>query len=239
MRWRRYKLITRPLAPSRNDEDLTIQPLMSIISHQARPWKGEKVSILYDAINQQVKIVGDVLKKDRGESESPNSWERRSRSTEIITVEPRASSLRPDNKKLEKLRSYPPPKSFEDLEQFYYFITYLKRFVPGKYDLLRILKEAAIWENNTTTARKNSKEQLKYDRRLVDFLWSGQQQQAFEKIIKCIIDTRCWGGDMKWQFHPHRNAVKLGAGLRDNKSSLFLLSPKLRRPKECELLVPI
>ncbi|KAJ6258118.1 hypothetical protein Dda_7033 [Drechslerella dactyloides] len=55
------------------------------------------------------------------------------------------NGLRPDETKLDKLRSYLMPSTPEELDAFLYFTNYLRRYVKEKADLYGVLKSAVLW----------------------------------------------------------------------------------------------
>jgi hypothetical protein len=66
---------------------------------------------------------------------------------EAIGFATSASGLRPSKDKAEVMRNYPSPTN-EELERFIYLTVYLRRFIPGRAELIRIMKSAILTEIN-------------------------------------------------------------------------------------------
>ena len=57
-------------------------------------------------------------------------------------------------KKVAKIRDYPTPKNEKELDQFLYMTLYLKRYIAGRAEHAKVMKEAVLWEKKKEESRK-------------------------------------------------------------------------------------
>jgi hypothetical protein len=69
---------------------------------------------------------------------------------EAIGFAVNALGIRPNKEEIEVMRNYPSPTNEGELERFIYVKIYLRRFIPGRAELIRILKLAILTEINWT-----------------------------------------------------------------------------------------
>lgn len=110
------------------------------------------------------------------------------------------SGLRPSMDKVAKIRDYPAPTNFQELERFLYMTTFLKRFIPGRAEHARKMKEAATFEG-----KRGNKVCVKWD-------WGQTQQESFDSVKQAIVENAMTGGDPSLQYHLCCDASKVGLG---------------------------
>ena len=106
---------------------------------------------------------------------------------------------------MKKIREFPVPTNEKELDQFLYTTLYLKRYIPGRADHARKMKEAVQWKETKPKTGKLIREK-------VGWLWTQECQESFDYVKKCIIDNACIGGDPLVQYHLMCDASKTGIG---------------------------
>ena len=64
---------------------------------------------------------------------------------ELLGYELQPEGLRPSVDKIAKFRDYPSPRNEEELDKFLYMTTYLRRYIPGRADHARQMKQAVVY----------------------------------------------------------------------------------------------
>ena len=104
--------------------------------------------------------------------------------------------------------------------QFYSpsFVEYLKRYIPGRPELAKIMKEAVVFE--AAVVKQVLKEKPakcvpkeKQVRRKVGWKWGVEQQNAFDAVKTAIVDNATTGGDINKQYHLSCDASQRGLEL--------------------------
>jgi hypothetical protein len=122
------------------------------------------------------------------------------RRTKILGHERTVSGLRPSADKIRALTTWPVPESEADLMRFVYTLPFLKVYIPGRADMIAILKQAVISEG------KGAK------RRVIDFIWTKVQQRVFNRIKSFFPRITLSGGDPHLQYHLATDASNTGLG---------------------------
>ena len=125
------------------------------------------------------------------------------------------TGLRPDNKKMEDIQDYPTPTSAEEIDNFLFMTTYLRKLIPGRAEHANRMKDAVRTTPEWRTKpgiNKNGTPKRTIGRRVVGFSWGLEQQESFSAIKQAIIQNACWGGDARFQFHLATDASKTGYG---------------------------
>jgi hypothetical protein len=95
--------------------------------------------------------------------------------------------------------------------------TYIRKFIPGRAEYARIMKEAVIKVAESIPRSGFSEEvgkggKRKVSRKTIGFEWRKEQQDAFDAIKHAIINNACWGGDPKYQYHLATDASAYAYG---------------------------
>ena len=113
------------------------------------------------------------------------------------------TGLRPDNKKLEVIRNYPRPGSAEEINNFLFMTTYLRKLIPGRAEHANRIKDAIQTTPEWRIRRGQNKDgspKRAMGKRVVGFSWGPEQEESFLAIKQAIIRNTCWGGDARFQF---------------------------------------
>ena len=162
--------------------------------------------------------------------------------TEMLGLQADGNGIRPGNDKLRAFRNYPTPTGEKELDQFEYMTTYLRKFVPGRVDHIRILRKSVIKipelaavctaenaaESNAAKTKaaemKAAKNQNKAvgNRRMADkrkvkmreigFKWSEEEEKPFQVVKRSVLANACHGGDPDRQSHLARDASGFAYG---------------------------
>lgn len=114
--------------------------------------------------------------------------------------------LKPSVDKISKFANFPIPTNEKEVDQFLYMTTYLKRYIPGRAEHAKILKESIKWEvklNHVT----GKKERVK-----TGWYWGEKQQRSFDHIRDSVSLNTCVGGDPDIQYHLTCDASQAGIG---------------------------
>lgn len=115
---------------------------------------------------------------------------------DMTGLEGSVQGLRPSLEKRNKIGAWPTPLCREDVEAFAYLTPFLRRFIPGRAEHVRVMKLAY------TTADGSEKE----------WEWGPDQNASFEWIKKSIMENACSGSDEGLQYHLSSDASKTGTG---------------------------
>ena len=125
------------------------------------------------------------------------------------------TGLRPDKKKLEAIRDYPTPESAEEIDNFLFMTTYLRKLIPGKAEHAGRMKDAVQttpeWKTKAGTTKDGTPKRT-MTKRITGFSWGPEQNEAFLAIKPAIIHNACWGGDPRFQFQLATEAAKFAYG---------------------------
>jgi len=128
--------------------------------------------------------------------------------------------------KLDKLRDFPIPSTYEEVEKFLYLTLYLKMFIPGRADHARVLKESCMRKAVGVTSQEVKK--IEESREMISQGVKescmrkavGVTSQGVNKIeesvgmtsqgvkkVKRIKWEFCWGPEQQVSFDAIRDAV--------------------------------
>ena len=113
-------------------------------------------------------------------------------SLEFLGLEGCLDGLRPSLKKRDQILGWRTPESQEEVEAFCYLTPFLRRFIPGRAELCRIL--------------------LDRDGTGKDFQWTTDKENAFGLVKQAIAENAMAGPDPKLQFHMAVDASKKAMG---------------------------
>ena len=112
------------------------------------------------------------------------------------------NGLRPLVKKQAAVLRWPRPSSFEEVEAFCYLTPFLRRFIPGRAELVRIMKYGSKEEGSM----------LRKGASLTEFAWTPEKEIAFQAIKQAIANNAMAAPDAYWQYHLAVDASKRGLG---------------------------
>lgn len=118
-------------------------------------------------------------------------------SLEFVGMEGSGTGLRPSLRKQDQVRDWPIPTCHEDVDAFCYLTPFLRRFIPGRADLVAVMQNCGV-------ARK--------DRGKVPFIWTPEKNAAFEAIKRAIVENAMAPADPTLQYHLAMDASKRGIG---------------------------
>ncbi|KAJ5679602.1 hypothetical protein N7462_007846 [Penicillium macrosclerotiorum] len=120
--------------------------------------------------------------------------------TKILGHECSITGIRPSADKIAAIANWTRPVNEPELMRFIYVLPFLRTYIPGRTDLVRILKSAVI------SVGKGQ------NRRVIDFQWGRDQERAFQRIKYHIARVKLTGGDPTIQYHLATDASGQGLG---------------------------
>lgn len=105
--------------------------------------------------------------------------------------------IRPSDNKISVMKDYPTPKSYSDVEAFLYLTPFLRRFIPGRAEHARVLKNCMVEDEVTGQ---------------VFFVWTDRHQRSFEAIRDAICQNAVYAVDYEVQLHLAADASMRGMG---------------------------
>ena len=139
--------------------------------------------------------------------------------------------------KIAKVRDYPTPRNEEELDKFLYMTTYLRRYIPGRADHARRMKQGVMYKedsdkkkvgkdligkgtegeghqrmkkfNGNGQKRGENKTRAKVK---IGWYWGEEQENSFQQVKKSIIERATTGGDVNKQYHLSCDASQTGLG---------------------------
>ena len=118
-------------------------------------------------------------------------------SLDFVGLEGSGSGLRASLKKRERVLNWPSPTSYEEVDAFCYLTPFLRRFIPGRADLVAIMQDCRV-------ARK--------DQAKVPFKWTPKKEKAFEIVKRALVENAMAPADPTLQYHLAMDASKRGIG---------------------------
>lgn len=135
-------------------------------------------------------------------------------SVEALGFELSQGKIRPSSKHRNRFENWSlienHPKNQKELEEFLYLTPYLRVYIPGRTDLVGILKDAytELVQKETPSGKKS------VQRKAVPkpFSWGEAQKQAFTTICHEIQERAIKNPDVNRQYHLAVDASLTGAG---------------------------
>jgi len=133
-------------------------------------------------------------------------------SLDFVGLEAGPNGLRPSLRKREAILLWPTPKGEEEGDAFCYLTPFLRRFIPGQAELVRVIKQGASMGNST--GRKGGKRVAGWldEREAAGFRWSAEKEVAFRAIKHAIATNAMALPDPHSQYHLAVEASRLGIG---------------------------
>lgn len=134
-------------------------------------------------------------------------------SLQFVGLEVGPNGLRPSLRKREAILQWPTPTCQADVEAFCYLTPFLRRFIPGRAELVRIIKYGASdvmkgivkKENNGAVERNRQMEER-------EFYWNREKEIAFQAIKRAIAGNAMALPNPQGQYHLAVDASKKGIG---------------------------
>lgn len=132
--------------------------------------------------------------------------------TDMLTVlgwEISGLGRQPVQSKRDVIGNWPVPKNEQELLQFTYMLPYLQDLIPGKADLINIMKRAIKTERRMEEDKDGKRHRVV---KALGFEWDADCQKAFDLARTAIRDHIVSGGDPSLQYHLATDASGTGAG---------------------------
>ena len=136
---------------------------------------------------------------------------------ELLGYELHPEGLRPSVDKIAKIRDFPTPRNEEELDKFLYMTTYLCRYIPGRADHARRMKQAVVYNKDpvdkSVEIRDNrQKKRMEKVRVKVGWKWGEEQENSFQQVKRSIMERATTGGDVTKQYHLSCDTSQTGLG---------------------------
>ena len=116
-------------------------------------------------------------------------------SLEFVGLEGTGQGLRPSIRKRNQILEWPTPRNLEEVNAFCFLTPYLRRFIPGRAELVAILKRSR---------EKGTPEE--------GFYWDQEKENAFNAIKAAIAFNAMAPVDVTLQYHLAMDASQRGLG---------------------------
>jgi len=130
-------------------------------------------------------------------------------SLDFVGLEAGSNGLRPSLRKRETILQWPTPANSEEFEAFCHLTPFLRRFIPGRAELVRIMKYGREEESGQTEQKREKK---KSKRAVGEFEWNREKEVAFQAIKQVIANNAMASPDPNGQYHLAVDASKSGIG---------------------------
>lgn len=131
-------------------------------------------------------------------------------SLDFVGLEAGPNGLRPSLRKRETILQWPTPITYEEVQAFCYLTPFLRRFIPGRAELVRILKYGVEGQSDGIK-KKGLKGEYKPERE-EEFKWDREKEVAFQAIKQAIANNAMASPDPGAQYHLAVDASKQGIG---------------------------
>ena len=128
-------------------------------------------------------------------------------SLSFVGLEAGPNGLRPSLRKRETLLKWPTPTSQKEIEAFCYLTPFLGRFIPGRAELVRIMKYGKAYSGREATDQQQRRRAY-----AEGSTWDSARNTAFEAIKKAIANNAMAAPDPGAQYHLAVDAGKKALG---------------------------
>jgi len=129
-------------------------------------------------------------------------------SLSFVGLEAGPNGLRPSLRKRETVLGWPTPTSQEEVEAFCYLTPFLRRFIPGRAELVRMMK----YGKDVGIKKEASDRQQRRNAFAEEFTWDTDKNTAFEAIKQAIANNAMAAPNPHAQYHLAVDASKKGLG---------------------------
>lgn len=130
-------------------------------------------------------------------------------SLDFVGLEAGPNGLRPSLRKREAILQWPTPSNQEEVEAFCYLTPFLRRFIPGRAELVRIMKYGNEMTPPETRAKSQKRLAISSE---IPFQWSKERDVAFQAMKQAIANNAMALLDSEAQYHLAVDASKRGIG---------------------------
>ena len=130
-------------------------------------------------------------------------------SLDFVGLQAGQNGLRPSLRKRETILQWLPPTNQSELEAFCYLTPFLRRFIPGRAELVRIMKYGV---ETSEKVGKEIAELYELRKEKQDFEWTKEREVAFQAIKPSISSNAMALPDPEEQYHLAVDASKEGVG---------------------------
>jgi hypothetical protein len=123
-------------------------------------------------------------------------------SLEFVGLVAGIDGIRPSLQKREMILQWPTPTCQEEVDAFCYLTPYLRRFIPGRAELVRIMKGGQTsGESASPDGSAGS-----------GWQWTPEKDRAFQAVKQAIANNAMASADPRYQFHLACDASKRATG---------------------------
>ena len=157
------------------------------------------------------------------------------RSLSLLGLEAGEDGIRPSLRKRTMITQWPTPTSWEEVRAFCYLTPFLRRFIPGRAEWVRIMKkgmEVEVYEEEemegddgggperkkpeekeTDIGKAKKKRKVSKPRKVEGpFIWTAEHECAFQAIKQAIATNAMASPNPDLQYHLAVDASKRGIG---------------------------
>ena len=131
-------------------------------------------------------------------------------SLDFVGLEAGPNGLRPSLRKRGTILEWPTPTNQEEVHAFCYLTPFLRRFIPGRAELVRILKYGEA-ESSGEAKGIHQRVRKKEDTE-GEFTWDRRKEVAFQALKQAIANNAMAAPDPAAQYHLAVDASKMGIG---------------------------
>jgi len=129
-------------------------------------------------------------------------------SLDFVSLEAGPNGIRSSLRRRETMLAWPTPTNQEEVQAFCYLTPFLRRFIPGRPELVRILKygdKQSSCEVEGIHQRVRKKPEMEED-----FTWDRRSEVVFQALKGAIANNAMAAPDPAAQYHLAGDASKLG-----------------------------
>jgi hypothetical protein len=129
-------------------------------------------------------------------------------SLEFVGLVASIDGIRPSLQKREMILQWPTPTSQQEVDAFCYLTPYLRRFIPGRAELVRIMKGESDPDRKDSSDRKDPPVDINNP----TWQWTPEKDRAFRAVKQAIANNAMASADSRHQFHLACDASKRATG---------------------------
>ena len=130
-------------------------------------------------------------------------------SLDFVGLEAGPNGLRPSLRKREAILQWPTPTCTAEVDAFCYLTPFLRRFIPGRADLVRILKYGQTEKVDKGTGKSKRIDEVENG---CEFYWDREKEVAFQAIKQAIANNAMASPNPNAQYYLAVHASKRGIG---------------------------
>ena len=150
----------------------------------------------------------------------------------LVGLEAGENGIRPSLRKRDMIAQWPTPTSWEEVNAFCYLTPFLRRFIPGRAELVKMMKKGMYLEGDSLGGNSGGDPGRKEPDRGVErskgggegqaakklrkregtFIWTEEHEEAFQAVKRAITTNAMASPDPEQQYHLAVDASKKGVG---------------------------